>query len=74
MSEALPIWTVYDHPTDFPDCFIARLSLVSRWGNVTTQTILTAATLEDLRSQLPRGLYRLDRDPADDPVIVEVWM
>jgi hypothetical protein len=74
MNEALQLWTIYDHPSDFPDCFVARLSLVSRGGIITTRETLTAPTLEALRSQLPPGLYRLNRDPYDDPVIVEVWL
>jgi hypothetical protein len=73
-QESLRIWTIYDHPSDFPDCFIARMSLVSVDGLVPTREIITAATLEELRSQLPGGLYRLNRHPDDDPVIVEVWL
>jgi hypothetical protein len=73
-THGLRIWTVYDHPSDFPDCFIARLSLVAADGVVVTDETVTAPTLEDLRSRLPFGLYRLDRNPADDPVIVEVWL
>jgi hypothetical protein len=74
MTDALPIWTVYDHPSDFPDCFIARMSLVSRAGMVMTKETVTGVTLGELRSRLPRGLVRFDRDPADDSVIVEVWV
>jgi hypothetical protein len=74
MAEALSMWTVYDHPSDYPDCFVARLSLISRAGIVTTRETITAATLEELRGKLPPGLYRLNRDPLDDPVIVEIWL
>jgi hypothetical protein len=74
MGEPLRVWTVYDHPSDFPDCFVARLALVSDAGVVPTQETLTAATLEELRRRLPCGLFRFNRDPADHPVIVEVWL
>jgi hypothetical protein len=74
MNEALQLWTIYDHPSDFPDCFIARMSLISRAGMVMTRETITGATLEELRSRLPRGLIRFNRDPTDDPVIVEVWL
>jgi hypothetical protein len=73
-DDALALWTVYDHPSDFPDRFIARLSLISRTGVVATQKTVSAATLEELRDRLPPGLCRLDRDPSDDPVIVETWL
>jgi hypothetical protein len=39
-----------------------------------TQEIITAATLAALRSQLPPGLYRINRHPTDDANIVEVWL
>jgi hypothetical protein len=73
-DDALALWTVYDHPSDFPDRFIARLWLVSRTGTVMTEETVSAATLEELRDRLPPGLYRLDRDPNDDPVVVETWL
>jgi hypothetical protein len=34
---------------------------------------LLAATSNDLRGQLPAGLTRSPRPPADPPNIVEVW-
>lgn len=73
-TEPLRLWTIYDHPSDFPDRFIARLSLVSRAGIVATRQTISATSLEELRSKLPPGLYRINRDPGDDPVIVEVWL
>jgi hypothetical protein len=73
-DDALALWTVYDHPSDFPDRFIARLWLVSRTGTVMTEETVSAATLEELRDRLPSGLCRLDRDPSDDPVVVETWL
>jgi hypothetical protein len=73
-THGLYIWTVYDHPSDFPDCFIARLSVVGADGIVTTMETVTGATLDELRSRLPRGLHRLNRESADDAAIVEVWL
>ena len=29
--------------------------------------------LEEARAKVPEGLYRMDRHPTDDPVIVETW-
>lgn len=79
MSEpaaALSMWVVYDHPSDFPDWWVAR-----RWDIVTgvnepvnSGVVFTARTLSGLRDLLPEGLYRMDRNPQDDPAIVEVWL
>ena len=69
MREELDIWTVYDHPRDYPDHYVARL-----WrGETPTETVLRASTLAELHAMLPAGLARLSRMEDDDPVIVETW-
>lgn len=79
MSEAavLVMWTVYDHPTDFPDVYVARrFDIVSGAALVTPQTIM-AADLDVLRQRLFEEADctdRLPRDPNDDPKILEVWL
>lgn len=30
MTTKLGIWTVYDHPRKYPDCFVARNQLILR--------------------------------------------
>lgn len=66
----LNIWVIYDHPDDFPDQFTARRWVLDR----PTDEYLFADTLDELRGKLPPGLVRLQRDPADDPKIVESWL
>lgn len=66
----LPIWTIYDHPSDFPGAFVARLSILDK----PTAKTLKAGTLAEVRAQLPAGLTCLPRSTADDPVIVECWL
>lgn len=70
----LLIWTVYDHPLDYPDSFIARLSVVDAAGVYATNKILSADSLLALRNKIPGGLYCLPRAPVDDPCIVECWI
>lgn len=70
----LHIWTIYDHPKDYPDSYVARLSLVGPGITAVTNAMFTADTLEELRRLLPLGLTRLPRQERDDPVIVEVWI
>lgn len=69
-SNTLSIWVVYENPTDFPDCFVARKWLMD---TPTTELILDAS-LEGLRKKLPPGLARLARADLDDPKIVETWL
>lgn len=70
----LHVWTIYDHPLDYPDKFVARAHLIVAGGSEATWHIRTADTLEEVREQLPPGLYRLERDPSDDSKIVESWI
>lgn len=72
-KDKLSIWTVYERPLDHPENFLAR-----RWEvtpEITpTGDVLLADDLNALREMLPAGLVRLERQPADDPVIVETWL
>lgn len=80
MPDDLPMWVIYDHPKDFPDCFVARKHVVVgglppgiSMSGATPET-LTADTLAALREKLPPGLTCLTRDLGDDPVILETWL
>ena len=66
----IPLICIYDHPTDYPDKFIARL-----WDcDIPTNIMATADTLEELRAKIPSTMVRMNRDAQDDPCIVEVWI
>lgn len=71
--EHLPMWVITKHPRNFPNDYVARLHMTLP-VDVPTRIHLRRATLDELRAALPRGLHRLNRSPADDPVIVEVWL
>lgn len=67
----LSIWVVYDHPTDWPDYFVAREWIGEQPGNMVT----LERDLDRLRDRLRRmGLTRLERNEEDDPVILETWL
>lgn len=71
MSDGLTIWVVYDHPSDWPNYFVARQWL----GETATGNMLMDWDLERLRETLQRlGLVKLDRMEGDDPVILETWL
>jgi hypothetical protein len=66
-DHALVAWIVVrDQPR--PGEFIARLAAATP-----TPYVLRAATLMELRAQLPAGLMRSERQPADPPDLVEIW-
>lgn len=71
------MWTVYDHPADYPEHFVARCWLVipgreePQWTNM----LLRHLELEPLRRELARmGLVALARNEGDEPQIVETWL
>lgn len=67
-----PMWTVYDHPKDYPLHFVVR-----RWyGTVADGPALLHHTLAAARQYIAEhgGCVRLLRDPWDDPVIIETWL
>jgi hypothetical protein len=76
VSDDLPMWTVYDHPRDFPDAFVARLWKVGRGGRpVATGQTVVSHDIEIIRGAFrDAGLTCLPRQEADDPKIVEVWL
>ena len=69
-DETLSIWTIYKHPSDYPKHYVARRWLLDK----PTKDILLADNLDVLRSLLPNGLYKFNRQVNDDPCIVEVWI
>jgi hypothetical protein len=73
-NPGLWVWTVHEHPEDFPMRWLAR-----RWaaGHAIRDTsgVLMAGDLTVLRAMLAElGLTKLPRLPTDDPMIVETWM
>jgi len=69
------MWTIYDHPADFPEYFVARKWLIgnSRDNPEPTDEIILNVDLEVLRKSIPPWLYCMPRQANDDPCIVEVW-
>jgi hypothetical protein len=71
----LSIWTIYDHPRDYPTGFIARRHEVVVGGTGPTDDTVKADDLYTLRKHLLQaGLTRINRSPDDEPQIVESWI
>ncbi|KWN78354.1 hypothetical protein WM24_29700 [Burkholderia ubonensis] len=70
------MWVIYERPSDYPTGFLARHWLASSGGLLASKgEVLTGATLDEVRAQLaPFGLHRIERDPRDEPQIVETWL
>jgi len=76
MSNDLFIWTAYDHPSDFPDYYVARKFSVN--NNGPTDEFCLANTFDELYERVQeRSPYYLDficRSPEDNPVIMGTWI
>jgi len=64
------IWIVMEGDGDHPEKFAAR---PVQSGTGALHCVLVADTLDELRAQLPAGLARSERQPADASGVVEIW-
>ena len=64
------IWVVYESPDDFPDQYVARRIHLNR----VTSDYVVGNTLIEVRSKLPKGLFKIERSERDDPLIRESWI
>lgn len=67
-----PIWTIYDHPSDYPDHVTVRVW----YGELSEPNVALVQSIEEARTYvLSAGACMcLRRLPDDDPVIVESWI
>lgn len=70
----LSMWTIYDHPTDFPHSFVARRFEIGA-GTAVPTTDIISGELQALRASFTMaGLHCLKRNDVDEPQIVETWL
>ena len=74
MGEPLCFWVITKRPKDFPKHYCMRRQWVFPARIVHAPVAGLYNTLEEARFDIPDGLYRMARDPNDDPVIVECWL
>jgi hypothetical protein len=68
---SLSLWTIYDHPTDYPDRFVAREFILDK----PTNNLIACVDLKVLRQHfIEIGLTCITRSPEDQPQIVETWL
>lgn len=74
VRDKLPMFVIYDHPSDFPDHYVARLWLTLPEEKATYFTI-RCTDLERIRDELrAAGMVCMGRTEGDDPQIIEVWI
>jgi len=70
-DDNLIMWVVYDHPSDFPDYYVARKWIMED----PTGEIIMATTLQGVEDKLRDwGLTCMTRMDEDDPKILSVWL
>lgn len=71
----LKLFTIYDHPKDYPDHFVVRGFTIAGGVPIPDKEPLLFKYLEVARQlMLGAGKHRLPPNPEDDPVIVESWI
>lgn len=71
----LPMWVVYDRPSDYPAHYVARQHVVGIAGQQPTDRAMVSDTLDSIRLALANlGLTCITRSADDDPAIVETWL
>ena len=68
------LWTIYDHPTDYPDTFVARRFVVGGGEEHATNDVITGSLAGIRDSMEELGLYCIGREPGDHPNVVETWL
>jgi hypothetical protein len=72
---ALPIWTVYERPRDYPAGYVARMFTIGAEGAKATGHAMKCLELEPIREKLHRaGLVLIPREDADEREIIESWV
>ena len=72
----MAMWTVYQHPKDYPGKFVARRFDVDKDGPRPSASIIVMEDLEALREVLAFEMHLtcLVRNEEDEPQIVETWL
>jgi hypothetical protein len=73
-NEKLEMYVIYYRPKDHPTLYVLRKWNISNVGASPDDEFAMGETLDEIRSLVPHYCVRLERDPNDDPVIVESWI
>jgi hypothetical protein len=73
-TDTMMQWVIYERPRDYPNQFVMRVWKIGAGTFSPTDDVTLADTLDEIRKNVPPGLYCLGRYADDDPCIVEVWL
>lgn len=76
-SRIIMIVTVYEHPDDISDSYVARAHILSHGVKApyaSPAIYIARDTLDAVRAAIPADMLRICRQPTDDPTIVESYM
>lgn len=76
MTKNLSLFTVYDHPKDFPDHFVCRRFDIVDGDVKPTGDFIKRKTLAGIRKVMNNmnNLTPIPRSEEDDPNIIETWI
>ena len=77
MKTELEMYVVYSRPRDYPDKFVVRRWAIGRKpGEPVAEPdwFYLGDSLDQVRAHVPGHCVRLERDPNDEPQIVECWI
>lgn len=72
-NQEFPSFVVTHNTEDYGDKYVVRLHRVTKEGVKPSEEHAVAISLDGARKNIPDGLYRAPRMPADAKVIVESW-
>jgi hypothetical protein len=73
LRERLPMWALYERPSDYPAGWVARLFVTLPQVHATSVCV-RGATRAAVEALVPRDLVFLARQPGDQPQIVGCWL
>ena len=76
-SRIVMIVTVYEHPDDISDSYVARAHILAHGVKApyaSPAIYIARDTLDEVRAAIPADMVKMCRQPTDDPVIVESYM
>lgn len=73
-DDVLTGWTIFNHPSDYPQHIVVRRWWVVDGGIQHAGVAVLCQSLEEAREQIPVGTIRFEREEADDAVIIETWL
>jgi hypothetical protein len=74
VTDCLTIWTIYHHPSDYPDSWVLRGHDIFQGGLQAHEVCFVAPTLNEIRAKVPPGTWCIGREPEDHPAIYESWI